>query len=67
VDLPLSRQTRLARLYRHAVYKQGPRHLLLPIGEGDLMAQLASMLDDLVPLADGPAGPIVASRSIQGS
>jgi hypothetical protein len=49
------------------VYKQGPRHLLLPIGEGDLMAQLASMLDDLVPLADGPAGPIVASRSIQGS
>ena len=61
VDLPLSRQTRVARLHRHARYKQGPRQLHLPLHTGtdvpDLATQLSELLVDLVlvtQLTDGP-------------
>ncbi len=67
VSLPLSRQTRLSRLHREAVYKPGPRQLHLPLARvpagapgGSLADALAGMLDDLVPVLE-PSDPPVAS------
>ena len=57
VVLPLSRQTRLGRLYKDARYKEGPRQLLLPLRKGDLTASLTLMLEDLVPTSDGVGTP----------
>ncbi len=59
VRLPLSRQTRLARLYPRAVYKEAQGQLLLPVeapagGRGDgpgegLVDGLIAAIEDLVP------------------
>ena len=51
VVLPLSRQTRLARLHSDARYKEGPRQLLLPVGRNDPAGALTQLLEDLVPVA----------------
>ena len=51
VVLPLSRQTRLARLHGDARYKEGPRQLLLPVGRDDPAGALTQLLEDLVPVA----------------
>ena len=51
VVLPLSRQTRLARLHGDARYKEGPRQLLLPVGRDDPAGALTHLLEDLVPVA----------------
>ena len=58
VVLPLSRQTRLARLYKGSRYKEEQRQLLLPVKTGagvDLAAAIGDMLDDLVPAGPDPA------------
>jgi len=58
VVLPLSRQTRLARLYKGSRYKEEQRQLLLPVKTGagvDLAAAIGEMLDDLVPAEPDPA------------
>jgi len=58
VVLPLSRQTRLSRLYKGSRYKEEQRQLLLPLKTGagvDLAAALGGMLDDLVPAESVPA------------
>ncbi len=64
VVLPLSRQTRLERLHRHALYKQGPRQLQLPLrtgsGDPDLATQLSELLVDLVPVAHPVGGPVAS-------
>jgi len=64
VDLPLSRQTRVARLHRHARYKQGPRQLHLPLHTGtdvpDLATQLSELLVDLVPVTQPIDGPVAS-------
>jgi transcription-repair coupling factor (superfamily II helicase) len=64
VDLPLSRQTRVARLHRHALYKQGPRQLHLPLHTGtdvpDLATQLSELLVDLVPVTQPIDGPVAS-------
>ena len=75
VVLPLSRQTRLARLHKHATYRQGPQQLVLPLWTGrdapDLATQLADLLLDLVPVptpdrvadadpAESPGGPVAS-------
>ncbi|HBM56597.1 MAG TPA: transcription-repair coupling factor, partial [Acidimicrobiaceae bacterium] len=64
VDLPLSRQTRVARLHRHARYKQGPRQLHLPLHTGtdvpDLATQLSELLVDLVPVTQLTDGPVAS-------
>ncbi|MEE3114589.1 MAG: hypothetical protein VX321_00700, partial [Actinomycetota bacterium] len=63
-DLPLSRQTRVARLHRHARYKQGPRQLHLPLHTGtdvpDLATQLSELLVDLVPVTQLTDGPVAS-------
>ena len=54
VVLPLSRQTRLARLHRDARYKEAQQQVHLPLKAprgGDLAAALLEMLEDLVPVA----------------
>ncbi len=69
VVLPLSRQTRLARLHKHATYRQGPQQLVLPLWTGrdapDLATQLADLLLDLVPVPapDRVADPEPAESS----
>jgi len=58
VVLPLSRQTRLGRLYKGSRYKEEQRQLLLPVKTGaglDLAAAIGEMLDDLVPAEPDPA------------
>jgi len=58
VVLPLSRQTRLARLYKGSRYKEEQHQLLLPVKTGaglDLAAAIGEMLDDLVPAEPDPA------------
>ncbi len=58
VVLPLSRQTRLARLYKGSRYKEEQRQLLLPLRTGggvDLADTIGGMLDDLVPAEPVPA------------
>ena len=64
VDLPLSRQTRVARPHRHARYKQGPRQLHLPLHTGtdvpDLATQLSELLVDLVPVTQLTDGPVAS-------
>ena len=64
VVLPLSRQTRLERLHRHALYKQGSRQLQLPLrtgsGDPDLATQLSELLVDLVPVAHPVGGPVAS-------
>tara|TARA_B100002003_G_scaffold159559_1_gene148073 strand:- start:5075 stop:6700 length:1626 start_codon:yes stop_codon:yes gene_type:complete len=67
VVLPLSRQTRLARLHRHAIYKEGSRQLILPVDGDDLVADLMSMIEDLIPVEAGSVGPGGASPTIAGS
>ncbi len=67
VVLPLSRQTRLARLYRYAIYKEGPRQLILPVDGDDLVGDLATMIEDLIPVAAGSVEQGGTSPSIAGS
>ena len=67
VVLPLSRQTRLARLHRNAVYKEGPGQLILPVDGDDLVGDLVSMIEDLIPVVAGSVGQGGASPTIAGS
>ena len=58
VVLPLSRQARLARLYKGSRYKEEQRQLLLPLKTGDgvdLAVSIGEMLNDLVPAGSVPA------------
>jgi hypothetical protein len=60
VVLPLSRQTRLARLYRDARYKEEQKQIFLPLKKprsGDLASVLTEILEDVVPLSEVAAGP----------
>ncbi|MBV14296.1 MAG: transcription-repair coupling factor [Acidimicrobiales bacterium] len=66
VVLPLSRQTRLARLHHHAVYKEGSRQLILPVDGDDLVGDLVSMIEDLIPVEAGSVGQGGASPTIAG-
>ena len=50
VELPLSRQARLARLHPGALVKEGARQLHLPLGTDDPVAELTGLLEDLVPV-----------------
>ncbi len=53
VVLPLSRQARLARLYRDARYKEEQQQVFLPLkkpSSGDLASVLTEILEDVVPL-----------------
>ena len=50
VELPLSRQARLARLHPEALLKEGTRQLHLPLGTDDPVAELTGLLEDLVPV-----------------
>ena len=50
VELPLSRQVRLARLHPEALVKEGTRQLHLPLGTEDPVAELTGLLEDLVPV-----------------
>ena len=55
VVLPLSRQTRLDRLYRGARYKEEQQQVFLPLKKprsGDLASALTEILEDVVPLAE---------------
>ncbi len=64
VILPLSRQTRLTRLYPHAVYKEGSRQLILPVDGANLIGDLTAMIEDLIPVKTKPVGPGVTSPTI---
>ena len=59
VVLPLSRQTRLARKYRDARYKEAQQQVFLPLKkprEGNLAGSLTEILEDVVPPIDvGPS------------
>ena len=59
VVLPLSRQTRLTRLYRDARYKEAQQQVFLPLKkprEGNLAGSLTEILEDVVPPIDvGPS------------
>jgi transcription-repair coupling factor (superfamily II helicase) len=50
VELPLSRQARLARLHPEALLKEGTRQLHLPLDTDDPVAELTGLLEDLVPV-----------------
>jgi len=67
VVLPLSKQTRLARLHRHAIYKDEQRQVLLPVDGDDLVDGLIAMIDDLVPGPVSSAEQGGSSRTIAGS
>jgi transcription-repair coupling factor (superfamily II helicase) len=58
VTLPASAQVRLRRLVPNATYKEDLSQLLVPIGTGELAADiLRRLLEDLVPLPESkPAG-----------
>jgi hypothetical protein len=59
IRLAQSKQMRLARLYKGAVYKEEQRQLQLPVKAGaTLAADLVEALQQLVPPpADGDASP----------
>ncbi|MDG1463906.1 MAG: helicase-related protein, partial [Acidimicrobiales bacterium] len=67
VVLPLSRQTRLARLYRGARYKEEQQQVFLPLKKprsGDLASVLTEILEDVVPLSEvGVAAGIGAATT----
>ena len=67
VDLPLSRQARLQRLFEGSIYKTDQKVLHLPIPQpldeetpGELAIKLSEMLKDLVPAADLADSPITS-------
>ena len=67
VDLPLSRQARLQRLFEGSIYKTDQKVLHLPIPQpldeetpGELAIKLSEMLKDLVPTADLADSPITS-------
>ncbi|HJP16503.1 MAG TPA: TRCF domain-containing protein, partial [Acidimicrobiales bacterium] len=67
VDLPLSRQARLQRLFKESIYKSEQKILHLPMPElsdeglpGELAVKLLEMLKDLVPAADLSDSPITS-------
>jgi transcription-repair coupling factor (superfamily II helicase) len=67
VDLPLSRQARLQRLFEESIYKTDQKVLHLPIPQpldeetpGELAIKLSEMLKDLVPAADLADSPITS-------
>jgi transcription-repair coupling factor (superfamily II helicase) len=67
VDLPLSRQARLQRLFEGSIYKTDQKVLHLPIPQpldegapGELAIKLSEMLKDLVPTADSADSPITS-------
>ncbi len=64
IDLPQSKQLRLARLYKGAVYKDGDRQLQLPVPKGPSLADdLVEALRQLVP---PPATPTAAGDDAPG-
>ena len=67
VDLPLSRQARLQRLFEGSIYKTDQKVLHLPMPQpldegvpGELAIKLSEMLKDLVPTADLADSPITS-------
>ena len=67
VDLPLSRQARLQRLFEGSIYKTDQKVLHLPIPQpldegipGELAVKLSEMLKDIVPNADLADSPITS-------
>lgn len=76
ITLPQSKQMRLARLYKGALYREADRELRLPVKGGQSLAEdLVSALRELVPPPKEPAAdaagagtePAVASGSGAGS
>jgi transcription-repair coupling factor (superfamily II helicase) len=66
VDLPLSRQTRLARLYRDSRYKEVPQQVFLPLKKppnGDLAGVLIELLEDIVPVSEEAVAAAVGQSS----
>jgi transcription-repair coupling factor (superfamily II helicase) len=66
VVLPLSRQTRLARLYRDARYKEEQQQVFLPLKKprsGDLASALTEILEDVVPLSEAGAATSVGAAT----
>ena len=67
INLPLSRQARLQRLFEGSIYKTDQKVLHLPIPKplnegipGELAVKLSEMLKDLVPAADLADSPITS-------
>jgi len=67
INLPLSRQARLQRLFEGSIYKTDQKVLDLPIPKpldegipGELAVKLSEMLKDLVPAADLADSPITS-------
>jgi transcription-repair coupling factor (superfamily II helicase) len=64
ITLPQSKQMRLARLYKGAVYRETESELRLPVSGGpELAADLVTALRELVPPVDPPpSDPVVAAE-----
>lgn len=67
VSLPLSRQARLKRLHKDAIYKTDQKVLLLPVSSNsdrkhsdELAVNVFKMLEDLVPMVDSSNSPIAS-------
>ncbi len=67
VSLPLSRQARLKRLHKDAIYKADQKVLLLPVSSNsdrkhsdELAVNVFKMLEDLVPMVDSSNSPIAS-------
>ncbi len=66
VVLPLSRQTRLARLYRDSRYKEASQQVFLPLKKppkGDLAGVLIELLEDIVPVSEEAVAAAVGQSS----
>jgi hypothetical protein len=69
IVLPLSKQARLTRLHKEAVYKAGPQVLHLPLARvapgaapATLALSVSALLDDLVPVLESGTEAVASEQ-----